>query len=256
MPQDFARDLLEAEEAFLRVGNVVTRLDGAELISNPHLHALPEANQVRRIRARDDDAGDRLVGEAERHFRSIRPAVRRWVLDPGATPARFGEFLEQQGYAGYPEEGLVARDAAAAPLDPDVRLREIRDDADWDLLEKLDISSNERRLTLEMWDLLVELRRLKAKDPAFRYRIVELREEPIGVVGLYRTPSVGLIEDLYIRPELRDKGIGRGVLARLAAELGRDSALGVVCPADESESEFYTHLGFEAVFKLRTYEKA
>ncbi len=256
MTADPGRDLLDAEEAFLRLANTVVPLEGgAELVTNPLLPSLAEANQVRRVRARDEASADRLVDEAERHFRGLGASARRWVLDPGATPPRMGDLLASRGYARYEEEGLVLAGAPAGKLPPSVRLREIREDADWDRLDDLDVSSGERRLNLDTWERMAQIRRKKCAAGPFRYWMVEKGEEPIGVVGLHRAPALAVIQDYFIRPEWRDRGIGRGVLGRLASDLGKTPVLGVVCPAGETESDFYTHLGFQSVIELKAYEK-
>lgn len=98
--------------------------------------------------------------------------------------------------------------------------------------------------------LTARLRTLLATDSTFAY----LAGEPAVAVALVtRRPNVwysgpvDLLDELYVAPAHRDRGIGGAIIARLLEDAGRDGVALVEINVDEGDVDtqrFYTRLGF------------
>jgi GNAT superfamily N-acetyltransferase len=89
-------------------------------------------------------------------------------------------------------------------------------------------------------------------DPKFRALIAEWHEEPAGYAlffGHYSTwigRSGIFLEDLFVRPQFRGKGIGKALLAEVARIAKRENCYGVrweVLDWNQPAIEFYKGLG-------------
>jgi GNAT superfamily N-acetyltransferase len=101
--------------------------------------------------------------------------------------------------------------------------------------------------------------------PAAEVILVYAGEKPVGYALFFPTFSTfacrpGIyLEDLFIEPDWRGRGLGRRLLAHLAAigvERGCDRMQWVVLPWNEPASEFYRGLGAEKVTEWDTFRVA
>ncbi|WP_422370441.1 GNAT family N-acetyltransferase [Hoeflea sp.] len=92
--------------------------------------------------------------------------------------------------------------------------------------------------------------------PAFQVRIAEIGDQFAGLCLYFPTFSTltgspgFYVQDLYIAPDHRKRGIGEKLLADLvteATEQGRDHLKLSVHRNNESASRFYDRLGFERI---------
>jgi GNAT superfamily N-acetyltransferase len=95
-------------------------------------------------------------------------------------------------------------------------------------------------------------RQLADEDPPFECLIASLDGEPAGFALFFRTYSTWLgqpgiwLEDLFVAPEARRRGVGRALLQRLAA-IAEERACGrlewSVLEWNQPAIEFYASLG-------------
>jgi GNAT superfamily N-acetyltransferase len=91
-------------------------------------------------------------------------------------------------------------------------------------------------------------------QPKFRAMIAEWNEEPAGYAFIYTTystfkGSAGIfLEDLFVRPQFRGKGIGKALLAEVAHIAREEKCYGVrweVLDWNQPAIDFYQSLGAE-----------
>jgi len=91
-------------------------------------------------------------------------------------------------------------------------------------------------------------------QPKFRAMIAEWNEEPAGYAFIYTTystfkGSAGIfLEDLFVRPQFRGKGIGKALLAEVARIAREEKCYGVrweVLDWNQPAIDFYQSLGAE-----------
>jgi GNAT superfamily N-acetyltransferase len=103
-------------------------------------------------------------------------------------------------------------------------------------------------------------RQLADEDPPFECLIASLDGEPAGFALFFRTYSTWLgqpgiwLEDLFVAPEARRRGVGRALLQRLAA-IAEERACGrlewSVLEWNQPAIEFYASLGAKLMDEWR-----
>ncbi|HEV7217877.1 MAG: GNAT family N-acetyltransferase [Terriglobales bacterium] len=90
------------------------------------------------------------------------------------------------------------------------------------------------------------------KSPKFRAAIAEWNGDPAGyalffeVYSTWRGRAALFLEDLFVRPQFRGKGIGRGLLAYVAAVATKQNCYGVkweVLDWNQLAIDFYKSIG-------------
>jgi GNAT superfamily N-acetyltransferase len=148
--------------------------------------------------------------------------------------------------------GLVIRPAEEA--DTPLILRFIRDLAEYERLRHEAVATEE------------DLRRhLFGERPAAEVLLAEVEGEPVGFALFFTSFSTFLgrpglyLEDLFVSPEWRGRGIGRRMLAHLA-RITRDRGYGRlewwVLDWNESAIGFYRGLGARAMDEWTTFRLA
>jgi GNAT superfamily N-acetyltransferase len=140
---------------------------------------------------------------------------------------------------------------SAAAGDEDVIVTLLRELAEFERLE------HRFRLTRE-----IVTRDLLCANPGLCCDLAFFEGQPAGVMTWYRTyssfsASRGIyLEDFYVREALRKRGIGRGLLARLAKRALAEGALRIewaVLTWNRPSIEFYENLRAERVDEWHIY---
>jgi hypothetical protein len=158
----------------------------------------------------------------------------------GDAPSDFREQLRRRGYES--RQGLVGMASEASPSPGVVSARVVAD-------------SEERRLVASFmarqffWKMQKEVREAIAASTAASSHtvwVVGPARDPEAAVMLVEQPaSVGLF-NLCVRPELRRKGLGAG-LVRAVQAAASASGLPVVLQCEPGLETWYKGLGFETV---------
>jgi len=91
---------------------------------------------------------------------------------------------------------------------------------------------------------------LHLDDPKFDSRVAMIEGRPVGMAGLQSRGETGRLEDVYVIPELRSRGIGSQLIGRaieLAARAQLKSIFVVTSPGNEKARSLYTRLGFATI---------
>lgn len=92
-------------------------------------------------------------------------------------------------------------------------------------------------------------------DPCVRYRVAEVGGEVVGFVSchiqylLHHTGRVGEIQELYVRPESRNRRIGHQLMAFIEAMAQREDFVNLEVTTNQRRTDtirFYEQMGFVA----------
>jgi ribosomal protein S18 acetylase RimI-like enzyme len=241
----------------LALGHEIVPGDGATLVRNRDLPDVWDANHAQRITAATPAAVDRLLARVEEVY--ARSSHRRFDCDfttPPAVEARLvldgfhrRDFLvmllegEPRGRAGTPEiRACTGEEAWKAFTALKV--------ADWrELATRLALPGGD-----EVGEDLARACRLRA--PAVRYWVALDGGEVCGFVSSWEgVDGVGQVEDLYVAPSARGRGVAAALLRHGIADCRRHGAGGVVivADADDSPKTAYARMGWAPVAVKREY---
>jgi GNAT superfamily N-acetyltransferase len=245
---------------------------GNERIVTPHgwmarNRATPrvrDANFAAELRAESPAEIDEVLGEIERAFDGFEHRCVRW--DP-ATPAPLEARLALDGWRVRSDiltlvlEGpLRARAATAAAIE----IRPATTPADWQALEDLHWLDHQEEVDKKLRDpldreLTGQLVATKlGKAPAVQYFIARVDGTDCGFFSSWPgTEGLGIVEDLYTRPEFRGRGVATALIATCIADARRRgaSAILIEAMADDTPKHIYAGMGFRPLCVQRSYLK-
>lgn len=151
---------------------------------------------------------------------------------------------------------------AAPPMNARVSHRPVERDADWSVLAPMVRADAEeggdrhQPLPSAVIDAIVASYRSKA--PTVRFHLIEQGGAAIGYGSTAVAPNgIGIVEHLFVQPELRSRGIMAAFVAEsiesLLAQGCRAAMLGA--RAGERPRRLYARLGFRPVLLMRTWVK-
>lgn len=243
--------VLRAFDEYHTLGASTAERWGALFVRNPEAPTIDDANHVRRIRTRAVEA-DALFAEANRWFADL--PYRSFRTDPLTTPvveARLAlEEYEPQEELILVLEGEV-RGARATP-----DMREVASEDDWRAWWELkELSVREGGV----WDAAGPswMAYTRSKCPPVRYVLARDDERPTGFFSVFVCGGVGYLEDLYVRPEYRLRGIATALVARCHEEgLARGAALTFLPTlVRDTPKRMYVRMGFRPLAVVRSYRK-
>jgi GNAT superfamily N-acetyltransferase len=136
---------------------------------------------------------------------------------------------------------------------PAIAIREIASEADWGVLAGLlrrDHEEEARKERRPPWAQAVTDQMLatkRAKAPPFRWWIARLEDRDAGFFSSWPgIDGVGMVEDLFVQPELRRRGIARALIHHAVADARARGADRVLIGADPNDwpKRLYADLGF------------
>jgi len=90
------------------------------------------------------------------------------------------------------------------------------------------------------------------EDKIFFY-IARIEGSAVGVCSLtvgfstYRASPFGVIDDFYIVPEMRKKGVARVIVEHVLSDAGQRGCRSVIIGCGNEEVAMYRHLGFKTI---------
>ena len=230
------------------------------IVADPERPQVWESNHVDAVSAARDEEIDALFAAMETH---LAHAEDRVVYTDGFTP---DAFLARIAFADYRECFLAIQMALQGParVTPiPLDLRFIDSEADWGRFAALvrlnhveGHATGGMVLPPEFTAQMVAVYRAKA--PACRFRLVFKDGEAIAYASSGAAPNgLGIVEDVFTRPEYRRRGVASTVIATLADELTRQGcdAVFLGALANEEAKRLYAKLGFRPVGLARTWVK-
>jgi len=241
----------------LALGHEIVSTEDALLVRNLALHDIWDANHAQRITAATPPAIDRLLARLDEVYAAS--AHRRLDCDfttPPGLEARLvlegfhrRDFLvmllegEPRGRAGTPE---IRACAGAEAWKAFTALKV----ADWKELAA--------RISLAPSDKVGEdlARTARLREGVVRYWLAFDGGEPRGFLCSWEgIDGVGQVEDLYVHPDARGRGVAAALLHHGVADCRRHGAKAVVIVADAGDTpkSAYARMGFAPVAVKREY---
>ena len=258
--EGLVRRAIEVERRNLALGHEVFDAEGATFVRNMDLPGVYDANFVFGVTARDPIPIDRLLQRAEREYLHAKRITFR--VDP-FTPPAFEARLALDGYDRKDAIVLVL-DKALRGIPAPRDMRPSSDEAGWKAYSKLkhlDLQEYLARAGHQIWDSgvtdgLVAASRLKC--PPVEYVLAYDDGRPVGYCSTWEgIEGVGQVEDLFVHPDYRHRGIATSLLHQCVAtarERGAGSIV-IVVSAMNTAKTLYSAMGWEPVAVCREYGK-
>jgi ribosomal protein S18 acetylase RimI-like enzyme len=252
---DLGRRAVAVHQAFLALGNEVTATALATFVRNPDAPLMWDANHVAHARASTPADIDRLLARVEREYAHCRH--RRFDLDD-ATPPALEARLAAAGYRTrrfgvmVAEGGLVGA-AKACDIRP---AADARGWAAFEMLHRLDWVETAARLGLT-GDLAVAeqgSRGHRARTPPVRWWLAYEDGEPCGYFASWEgVGGIGYVEDLFVRPERRHRGIATALVHHAVADARAHGAgpVALIADPDDTPRHMYAAMGFRPLAEKR-----
>lgn len=99
---------------------------------------------------------------------------------------------------------------------------------------------------------IARLRKAMGEEKIFFY-VARKGETAIGICSLavafstYRTSSFGVLDDFFIIPEMRKKGVARLILDHVLSDARRRGCRSVIIGCGKEEAPMYKHFGFKTI---------
>ncbi len=234
-------------------------LPGGRLLVERRRPRVWDANHARRVRARSDAEIDDLLAAMDQTYDGM--AHRQMVSDID-TPDRVEARLALDGWGLEPVlqhllTGPLRLDRARPTGSASLSIRAVKTDEDWasmEVLTRLDHleeqaeqgrAERDEALTRDM----VEHRREKA--PTVQAFLAEVDGTDVGMFSSMPPPPdqparIGLVEDLFVRPEWRRRGVAVALIAHCVDDARARGADGVIIGSDPDDwpKQLYARLGF------------
>ncbi|HET7737909.1 MAG TPA: GNAT family N-acetyltransferase [Tepidiformaceae bacterium] len=242
---------LRVNQENLALGNEVRAIRGGRLIRNREFPILWDANHVDTITASTPEEVDGLLDLASREL--SHASVLRFDVD-NRTPAAFEARLILEGFGC--ETALVSiLEGDLLGRAPVVDIRVVQTDADWDTfaaLKGLDWEG-ERDVGVAM------AAHKRGKTSHARYWFAWEDGAPRGFLSSWEgIEGVGQVEDLFVEPGYRNRGLATALLHNAVADCREHGAeaIVIVAAAAETPKQIYARMGWRPIATKREYRRA
>ncbi len=255
---DLARFVAEAYRWQRRLGADVIAEHCCHIVVDPAHADVWDVNHADAVTAEDEAGIGAVFAAMEAH---LAHTPWRVVHTDRFTPDRFLARLALDDFVERPVAILMALSGELAGRGAPVTLRPVIENSDWEILLRLVIANHAERsgvdgldLDLEFSGRMVEVYR--RKSPAYRFHLAIENEGAVAYGACAAAPeSVGIIEDLFVLPSARRRGVATGMIAAFVDRLRGDGCQTIFqgALADDRPKRLYARLGFEAVGLARTW---
>lgn len=254
---DWGRLAIRVDQAHEALGHRMFEAAGAVFVRNPALPDIHVANYARSVRADTPEKIDGLLARAECEFAACPHRCFEVDLD---TPPSFEGRLVFEGYGARDFVLMVLEGELAGPPRA-VDLRPVANEDQWaeaDRLKRLDWAEARAKLGREplpnVGERLARLARLKA--PPDRKWLAYADGSARGMASVWEgVAGAGQVEDVFVEPEYRHRGLGTALIHRCVADCrarGAD-AIVIVADAGDTPQTMYAAMGFRHVATKRRY---
>ncbi len=233
-----------------------TPLDVGTAISNPSLSAVYDANVVLDAALPEGVSAEDAFMEANTHFAQQGCVCHKWVMNPSAKSEAtkpLVDYLLERG------AGVMTSDILYLAKQPQAKVREISG------LRIIPARASYRHAkelaeqsSVEEWDCpeLADAHMLHLDDPHVDALIALRDGQPIAGVAVLAVGEGGLIEDVYVAPEVRRQGVGRTMMSRAMEICARSlfkHVMLAVLPDNAPAQALYASLGFKKIGVFTSY---
>lgn len=223
MTHDSVASLLRANQAYYELSCDTLTLDGGIAFFNNELPELADANQLREVLVPNPDDLPAVFGAVEECFSEQGVRCCRWApsMEQGVEP--LSQFLTERGFTlrrtsvfalvrwSEPRRGAAVRVLPARPMQSAYR------DTFGDLPSV---------------NLAAELDRLD--DPRYAAFVAMEGSTPIGRATMFECGETVRLNDVYVSPDFRSRGVGAALLSQMLTEAHRVAARVVCAQIDQS----------------------
>jgi GNAT superfamily N-acetyltransferase len=250
---------LDTNAGWLALGSETFDAAGATFVRNPAYPSIRDANHVTKITAATPDEIAALFARADREFGDVR---HRAFYTDYRTPPGVEARLALDGFSMNPTLLLLLE--GAPRLAPGVcQIREL-DDADaeqraaFDALHDEDWREGRERTgesaAPEVGRMMT--RAVLAKRPSIRWWVAYVDGVAAGYFSSWAgIAGVGQVEDLFVSPRFRRRGVAMALLHHCIAQARAGGAGPIVIGADPTDTpkEIYARMGFRPVALKRAW---
>jgi GNAT superfamily N-acetyltransferase len=251
-----ARRAVEVDLENLALGSETFVADGARFVRDRAHPSIYDANHVQRVTAATPAEIERLLVRIEGEFAFC--THRMLVLDPD-TPPSVEARLALEGYETSVSLVMALEGEPVGSARPS-EVHPIAGAADWQAfatLKRLDWKEKMARHGVTDETIGDQLARIsRRKSPGVRYWIACEDGEPCGFCSSWEgREGVGQVEDLFVRPDRRHRGLASALLRHCIADCRAHGAGPVALVADASDTpkRMYARMGFRPVALVRKY---
>ncbi len=242
------------------LGNRVFDEPQARFVCRPETPLVHDANLACDVRAASDDEIDAVLVRADEIYAGL--GHRKFALDAETTPA-FEARLVLDGYEPHPHLQLVLEgdlDGSAPPIE----IRAAVSDDDWRSLEALWRAVHDEETAKgqhQPWEPAVTTQMVaavRAKAPHLQFWLATVDGEDCAFFSSWPGhDGLGIVEDLFTRPEFRGRGVATALIAHAVDDARRRGAGPVVIAARPTDTpkQMYAALGFRPLCVRRSYLK-
>jgi GNAT superfamily N-acetyltransferase len=242
----------------LALGHRTFEADGATFVVNPSLPSIYDANFLYDVTASSDAEIDRLLERARReyaHCSKLTFRIAPW--SPPSLEARLALIGVEQSRTLVL---LLTGELRGTPRAQD--LRPIDDDEGWRAfreLKRAEVGEGSKSAADDphRWDVpdgLAAAARLKC--PPVRYTLAYADGRPVGYFNSWAgVDGLGQVEDLFVLPSYRHRGIATALIHHCVAEARRNGAGPIVICASAADTPkaMYAAMGWEPIAVGRQY---
>lgn len=259
---DLLRRVFDARAAYHELGNTVVEEPRARFVHNDETPNVHDSNLASWVGAETDDEIDRVLARADEVYGDLRH--RKVMVDP-TTPPAFEARLVLEGYEPHPHVELVLEGEVRASPDGSVGIRLVESGDDWRSLTELWQAQHDEEVAKgqhDPWGLgvveqMVVSKQLKA--PALCFWLARVDDTDVAFFSSWPgLDDVGIVEDLFTRPEFRHRGIATALIAHSVADARERGAgpVAILARAEDTPKLMYAALGFRPSAISRTYLKS
>jgi GNAT superfamily N-acetyltransferase len=256
---ELLRQVFGARAAYNELGNAVVEEADARFVHNAETPNVHDANLATQVWAETDDEIDAVLARADELYAPLRH--RKVMIDPDTPPA-FEARLVLDGYEPHPHVELVLERELRASPDPSVDVRMVESDDDWRSLTGLWQLSHDEEVAKGQhppWgpgvtEQMVAAKQMKAPD--LRFWLARVDNTDAGFFSSWPgRVAVGIVEDLFTRPELRHRGIATALIAHSVDDARARGAgpVAISARAGDTPKHMYAALGFRPFAISRSY---
>jgi ribosomal protein S18 acetylase RimI-like enzyme len=234
------------------------QLEVGTAYTNPALPKIWNANHVRDAALSEGMTPEQAVAEVEAHYAARGTTCAYWVMNPSADPPRtrpLADHLLSLGHRARVDEILYLRCGRFTEAAPPAGLKIIPARASYRHARAL---AEER--ARERWgtavDELIEADILDIDDPHTDTLLALRDDRSAATVSVLAVGDLGRIENVYVAPDFRRRGVGRTMMSRALEVCARSMFRHVfilVDPNNAPAAELYRSVGFEPVGELISY---
>lgn len=246
--------------AWHAVGHEQLNAAQACIVRDARMPNVYDASFAHRVRAQTAAEIDALLAQLDEVFAGFE---HRHVLWDPEMPAACEARLVLEGYRPHnPLVSLVLEGELQSRRRTHVDIRPALGDADWETLAALKQLEHEEQVTRGFhpdWPQAItdELTRAKrCKEPHVRYFIARMDAVDCGYFSSWPgAAGMGMVEDLFTRPDHRGRGIGSALIAACVEDArARGASAVLVSPLyADTPKHMYATLGFRPLCVQRSY---